>query len=335
MSRIAVVLPTNREECVRKWLREWSGDFADNVHVIIVEDNPSRSFDFGMYKVEHYAWDDFDAELGDDSWIIPRRNAAINSYGFLKARQSGADLIWNLNDDCYPEERHRGNYLKYWESFLDTSTVPVDPWWNTIAFTGGYPRGYPYEIRDKTRKLVLHHGLWSGIPDLDGKTQLENPNFRLPSCEFRDVVPSTKFFPMSSMNIIFRAELVPIMYQLLMGQDLDGVSWGFSRFDDIWSGLFMKKIVDHLGWACTSGAPSIYHDRASDPHRNAEAEAPGIKAHEELWPYIQDVWLEGTTPESCYLELADAIDNFHGFSPRSGYWKSLAAAMRRWVIVCG
>ena len=325
---LAVVVPSIREDCISRWLREWDGDLQ-GTRIILVEDNPEATF--AVTGIEHYSWQDIDAELGRDSWIIPRRTDGIRSYGFLKALQGGADVIWTLDDDCYPETELRGTYRRHMQAFLDSPAAPDDSWFNTIQGTGLYPRGYPYGIRGKTRPVMLHHGLWSIIPDLDGETQLANPDFRLPPHPFREVIPPGKFLPMCIMNIMFRAGAAPLMYQMLMGREADGTRWGFDRFADIWAGILMKKAADHLGWACTSGAPGIHHSRASDPHRNVELEAAGRVANETFWEHIRDAPLTGTTPADCYLELADAVDAYEGDSPREGYWHSLAAAMRLWV----
>ena len=329
---LAVVVPSIREDCFRRWLGEWAEDLQDT-WIILAEDNPEATFT--ITGADHYAWADIDAELSGDSWIIPRRTDGIRSYGFLKAIQGGADVIWTLDDDCYPETEHRGTYRRHLEAFAASPGAPDDSWWNTIGGTGLYPRGYPYGMREKTRPVVLHHGLWSSIPDLDGETQLANPGFRLPPHPFRDVIPSGKFFPMCAMNLMFRSEAAPVMYQLLMGRERDGALWGFDRFGDIWSGLLMKKTADHLGWACTSGAPGIHHSRASDPHKNVQLEAAGRIAHETFWEHIRDARLTGDTPAGCYLELADAVDGYPGDSPREDYWHSLAAAMRLWVKHAG
>lgn len=325
---IAVVIPTIREDCIQRWLGEWAEDL-DGLRIIAVEDNPEATF--SITGAEHYSWQDIGREMGDDSWIIPRRTDGIRSFGFLKAVQGGADVIWTLDDDCYPEAERKGTYRRHLEAFFDSTPAPDDSWYNTIPGTGLFPRGYPYGIRESARPVMLHHGLWSSIPDLDGETQLANPDFRLPPCQYRDVVPSRKFFPMCIMNIAFRAEAAPVMYQLLMGQEQDGTPWGFDRFADIWAGVLMKKTIDHLGWACTSGAPSIRHSRASDPHKNVQLEAAGRIANERFWEHIQDTRLDGSTPGECYLELADAVDGCEEFSPRRDYWHSLAAAMRLWV----
>ena len=326
-----MVVPTIREDCAARWLREWVPELP-GARIILTEDNPEPTFT--LPGAEHYSWRDF-GELGDDAWIIPRRTSACRSFGFLKALQGGCDVIWTTDDDCYPEEGRRGTYLKQWEAFCSAPPAPDDTWWNTIGGTGLYPRGYPYRIRDASRPVVLHHGLWSNVPDLDGETQLAHPDFRLPPSAAREAIPSGRLFPLCIMNVAFRAEMTPLMYMLLMGQDQDGNPWGFDRFDDIWAGLFMKRAADHLGWAVTSGAPSVRHSRASDPHRNVALEAAGRRAHEDFWPYIAEAGVTGHTPAECYLSLANEVEIYRGDAPREGYWETLADAMRTWARLCG
>lgn len=323
MTAVAVVMPTIREDCARRWLDAWAGDFS-GARVIVVEDNPEPTFT--LPGAEHYSWADVDRDLGAASRIIPRRTSAVRSYGFWLAWHGGADIIWTLDDDCYPEDGWRGRYLTELKDVL-TGTVPGDAWVNTIAGTGLYPRGYPYGVREASRPVMLHHGLWSGVPDLDGITQQAHPRFRLTPAADRRTVPGGALFPMCVMNLAFRAELVPALYMLLMGQDPAGRPWGFDRFDDIWAGLFAKRICDHLGWAVTSGMPGIVHTRASDPVVNARLEAAGMAAHEDFWPYVQRIPLTADTVAGCYAELAAAVARFGG----GGYWESLGEAMTAWA----
>ena len=327
---VAVVVPTIREDCAIRWLDEWADDLRD-ARVILVEDNPEPTFALSG-NVEHYSWADF-GELGGDQWIIPRRTSACRSFGLLKALEGDADIIWTTDDDCYPEDGLRGTFLEALEAPFNQPAAE-GPWWNTIGGSGLYPRGYPYRIREKASPVMVHHGLWSNVPDLDGITQLANPDFRLPPRYSRNVVPYGKLLPFCIMNVAFRRAATPLMYMLLMGQDGDGKPWGFDRFDDIWAGVLAKLAADHLGWAVTSGAPSVHHSRASDPHRNAALEKAGMAAHEDLWPYLRDVKLTGTTPGECYQEFAQAINEYDGDAPRTGYWNSLAAAMVAWAGQC-
>lgn len=322
---IAVVVPTIREDCLKRWQDEWADDLA-GARVIIVEDNPERTFAV-TGGAEHYCWADF-AELGEDAWIIPRRTSACRSYGYWKAWQGGAGIIWTLDDDCYPEDARRGSYLAALEKIL-RSDRSQGGWVNTLpAEHGKYPRGFPYAIREQRRPVMLHHGLWSGVPDFDGLTQQADPDFRLPPAQDVSVLPCGPFFPMCVMNLAFRADLAPASYLLLMGQDGQGGRWGFDRFDDMWAGLFVKRICDHLGWAVTSGAPSIRHSKASRAEDNIRLEAAGIAAHEDFWPYVRGIPLTATTAGACYRELARAVAGFG-----SGYWPKLATAMAIWTAL--
>jgi reversibly glycosylated polypeptide/UDP-arabinopyranose mutase len=318
---ITVVIPTIREECAVKWVEQWKDDLKD-ARIIIVEDNPERSF--RLSGVEHYAWRDIDQDLGRDKWIIPRRTSACRSYGFLKALEGPSDIIWTTDDDCYPEDDRRGSYTTLLTGVL-SDVYPDESWWNTIRDTGLYPRGYPYEMRDSLHPVMVHHGLWSNIPDLDGVTQLANPDYRTSPVQRVERIPQGKLFPMCIMNVAFRREMTPAMYMLLMGQDHHGKKWGFDRFDDIWAGLFVKRIADHLGYAVTSGGPSVHHSRASDPHRNVELEAAGMAAHEDFWKFVDCIPLTKSTVAECYIELADAIADYDGAGRL--YWLNLSEAM--------
>jgi reversibly glycosylated polypeptide/UDP-arabinopyranose mutase len=325
--KFAVVMPTNREQHALKWAEQW--EELKGSRIIVVEDNPEPAFHLPNW-VEHYSWQDMDKDLGEDAWIIPRRTAACRSYGFLKALQGDEDIIWTLDDDCYPEVERRGTYLSTLEGIFTGASMPDDSWWNTMAHTEFFPRGHPYQVREDERPHKLHMGGWSCVPDFDGKTQLANPDYRAAPWLRTQFVPSQRYFAMSAMNLAFRRELTPVMYQLLMGG-----KYVFDRFDDIWCGLFMKKVLDHLGWSCTSGAPSIHHSRASDPERNARVEAPGLIVNEDLWTYVQDIWLDGDTPAQCYHELAAYIADYEGPAPYAGYWLKLAEAMDLWARHAG
>ena len=195
-----------------------------------------------------------------------------------------------------------------------------------------FPRGYPYEIR-QSRPVGIFHGLWSGIPDLDGVTALAYPDFRTREAETLEVVPQGKLFPMCGMNLAFRRELLPAMYFMLQGKNRREEPYPFDRFDDIWAGLFAKRIADHFGYAVVSGAPSIVHTKESDPQERVRKEAPGIVAHEKLWKVVADWNISAAeTPAEAYRMLADAVESARFVLPEYRmYWRELSRAMRRWA----
>lgn len=332
---ITVVIASIRESSMQRWLQEWQDDLGDT-RIMLVEDNPDQSFNLDTARypdLSHYDWRDIEQDLGANAWIIPRRTSAIKSYGFLKAYREGADAIWTLDDDCYPEDDRRGTYLDVIGDLLGSECLE-NSWWNTLGNTGMHPRGYPYEVRRQRRPVMIHHGLWSGIPDLDGITALKHPDYKLPASLLSEVktVPQG-FFPMCGMNLAFRREMTPAMYFMLMGSDASEKRYPFDRFDDIWAGLFAKRICDHLGYAVLSGAPSIVHTKESDPQERVIREAPGIRAHEKLWQQIEYPDLNGClTVKECYRELAQVIHDTDQILPEwEEYWDKLADAMSIWA----
>src|SRR3972149_7282744 len=83
--KVTVVVPTIREDCISTFLKQWEKELSE-CNIIIVEDNPAKSFGLlDIKNLAHYAWDDIDKDLGKDSWIIPRKTDCVRSYGFLRA----------------------------------------------------------------------------------------------------------------------------------------------------------------------------------------------------------------------------------------------------------
>lgn len=320
--KIAIVIPTIRD---LDFLDDWGGEFANCIG-IIVEDHLTKEISTpSKYFTEtfHYTWKDIKDDLGEDEWIIPRKNAGIRSYGFLKAFQLGVDYIITIDDDCYPIKNQK--FVKTHVQNL-SSFAPLN-WFATIPYKNHqFTRGFPYLIRDK-EEVVVSHGLWTNILDLDAPTQLFYPKLKikhlLPFIEF---IPKNYFFPMCSMNLAFKTKIAPLMYFPLMGCDPDGKQWGFDRFDDIWAGIFVKKIIDHLGLAATNGIPFVEHKRASNVFHNLRKEALGIEINEELFKSVDKIQLKSSDIKGCYLELMEKT-NF----PEMEYFKKLKEAIIIWL----
>jgi hypothetical protein len=342
---IAVVIATNRQESINRWFDAWRYTLKDHA-IYVVEDNPKKSFTLrseGWDNVAHDSWAQIDADLGKDSWIIPRRTSAIKSYGFLRAFRDGHDIIWTLDDDCFPESE------TYWGTGYPTTLRDIyaqeilnRDWWNTISKHGLYPRGYPYGIRQETSPVMVHHGLWSGVPDLDGITALEHHGLLLDEARGTEVIPKGRMFPMCGMNLSFHRDMTPAMYFGLQGaffpKGLAGTQptpLPFDRFDDIWAGLFAKRVLDQMNWAVTSGAPSIVHTKESDPTMRVIKEGPGIAVNEKLWRWVANAQINGRTPGSAYRNLAVSLVDFAKHDDdRKDYWALLSRAMRTWTEIC-
>ena len=85
--RATIVVPTIREQHMRDFLVAWKDEFSD-AHIIVVEDNPTRSFQIGASSnVTHYAWDKMPKE--SVSPLLDRR--AIGAI--IDLRRRGIDVV--------------------------------------------------------------------------------------------------------------------------------------------------------------------------------------------------------------------------------------------------
>lgn len=314
--KCTIVVPTIREDSIKEFLSAWGKPFA-SAHLIVIEDNPTRTFDLrGFSHVMHYSWEDIDRELGSVSWIIPRRTDCIRSYGFLKAYHDHPDMVITLDDDCYPVDDGSQFIEQHWKALKQG--VKSEAWQETGE---GVPtRGIPYFHRQREWPCMLNHGLWDQVPDFDAPTQLVQARFPRMFTPVNQPIPVGRYFPMCGMNIAFWPEVIPALYFLLMGKGYE-----YDRFGDIWSGIILKKICDHLGYAIRSGEPLIVHKRASNVWANLRKEAPGLEVNEEFWKGIDRIRLSGGTFLECYQEIATHL-------PFGGeYWTRLKEAMFEWT----
>lgn len=335
---IALVVPTIREHSIKRFVDEWKDYFYKyNLTLIIVEDNPVKTFDIHLENVKfyHYSWEDFDKELRENSWIIPRRNAAVRSFGFWQAYKLGFDLIVTLDDDCYPIEKYINNFenYNYFEQIISRFSAKDleldDLRWETTVLNIR-TRGLPYKNLTSKKKytnlnLILNHGLWANIPDLDAINNLLFSSQDIKNYFIDKIIPKGKYFTMCGMNLAFKREAVPALYFLLMGEDENGNRYPYDRFDDIWAGIIFKKIADHLNYDIISGHPIVWHDRASDPFKNLIKESNGIMMNENFWKYCDEIKLTKSSFKECYKEIADKLNL------NDEYFTKLKRAMHIWA----
>lgn len=317
---IAVVIPSNRPDSLERWTREWTAQFEarPDCRVYVVRDEPET-------------WAAIRERLGAAAWIIPVQTDCIRAYGYWQAWCDGAETILTMDDDCYPDAT-QPDWLATHEEHLRRFPA-FDPSWGTWVSTaeGIRPRGLPHTA---TRPTGISMGGWSGVPDLDGETQLavgDRPWFSM----YHRTVPKGVFFPMSGMNLAWRRVLTPLMYFGLFGSKITDPtqSWGVHRYGDIWCGVLAKHICDHLGFAVHIGQPIVRHERASNATRNAELEATAKHINEWLWTVVRDIPLTAATPLGCLREVADGLDaGLRGRpEPSPEYWTAWTDALRTWA----
>ena len=260
--------------------------------------------------------------------VIPERCHAESSFGFLLAYENCPDMIIEIDDDVYPVKDQ--NIIRmHWRNLTEKNCVTVKSrmnWYNTLENlklnSRGvvFPRGHPYTPTARTENYswknggsscVLNMGMWTGCPDLDAMTVLYQGGLN-GRCQItatvnkRDkiIVDKGTFFAVCSMNTAFIPKIVPAFYQLYMN------CMNIDRFDDIWSGLFLKKVVDRLNDKICLGVPLVYHDkRPRDTFKNLKAELEGMAINERLWQMVDKIELDEKSYLDAYISLIHGLSD--------------------------
>lgn len=353
---VVLVIPTIREKSFNDFISRWKAiGLFDHVDLFVMEDNPIRSFeiptDLGC-SWRHFCWEDIEKELGEKSWIIPRRSDTVRSFGYLIAAYNGYKYVLTLDDDCYPPLEEDGLQYVSGGAFVNEHIKQLEgrtKWFNTLNSVK--PRGIPFYNVGKNEDVIVNHGLWTNVLDYDAPYQLANPIPEEFSFDNR-IVPSGFYFPMCGMNVMWKGGATVLMYHLLMGKMVrrgegpidpkDGISLeklAFDRFGDIWCGIFMKKIADLARRQVSTGMPYIRHERASNPFTNLKKEANGIEVNEKLWEYVDQFSPDGDvdtyTLAELYWLLGERIQKFTEYPEHVGYFEDLGAAMMIWAELLG
>lgn len=180
----------------------------------------------------------YDKKLSDAiGWnCIQRRN-----FGFLWAKDMGADLIAVIDDDNIPYSNWGQNVTlgtpQNIPHFYDTNDLVFDP----VGATNEsqlWHRGFPLSLipkRDygkksnKTIKADIQADFWNGDPDIDAVCRM----IFAPECSFNpDYFPiaSNKIAPFNSQNTFLSKEVLPhyFLYPHI------------GRMDDIWAAFYVQ-----------------------------------------------------------------------------------------------
>lgn len=317
----ALVVPTNSAARLADFLEAWAPWPWDRI--VVVHDAPQAALripprlrDAAEQRLEVLGWAEIDSMLPNPT-IISREDSAIRSFGFWRAWAAGAQIIFTMDDDCYPTDddlvkMHRDNLY-------------CTPAW-TSSVPGMRVRGLPYRNSRAMHDVHVSMGLWRGSADLDAMTTLAGADFGVSILGAPTrVMPSHQYFPMSGMNLAFRREVACLMYFAPMGRDQP-----FGRFDDIWCGLVVQRICRHLGYSIVCGHPLVDHRRASDPFVNLVKEAPGVGFNERLWELIDGVPLTSAAPNGCMLEMGSSLA-----AQDDGYLAGWGRAITDWCGLFG
>ena len=323
---ICVIVPTIREyDCVRAYVenaRAHDFDVSRLHFVLVTEDFCATEAMADMLAELDVAGEVFDGTRRE-TWydhhdvtaygeLIPAASHAETSFGLL---YMWADPTFEygvfIDDDTLPhaDVDYFGRHLENLAFAGDVERVRSDTQWVNVLYQraadhGLYPRGYPYAAMGETvetdtvtldgGRVVASQGLWTNVPDLDAVRILMDGDLegqaqtRTTAADFeRDFVAARgNYLTVCSMNLAFRREVIPAFYQLPM----DDNEWEVGRFDDIWSGVFLKRACDVLGTQIYSGDPLCEHNKAPrSTFDDLHNEVAGLELNEHLWEIVDDV----------------------------------------------
>jgi hypothetical protein len=338
---ICVVVPTIREyECLREYVanaREYGFDTDRLEFVLVTEDFCDTAEMRAMLDDLGVAGEVFDGsrreEWYDDhgvseyAHVVPAASHAETSFGLLYMWAGDYEYGFFIDDDTLPHEgfdffgRHMANLAYEGE----VEHVSSDERWVNVLYQNAdehslYPRGYPYSAMDETVEtwtdtvddVVASQGLWTNVPDLDAVRILMDGDLqgqaqtRMTAADYDGdfVAAEGDYLTVCSMNLAFRREVIPAFYQLPMDEN----PWDVGRFDDIWSGVFLKRACDLLGKQIYNGYPLCEHNKAPrSTFGDLNNEVPGLELNEHVWEHVDEVGGDADTFAGVFEAMATEL----------------------------
>jgi len=311
---------------------------------------------YGPKEREYWFKSHFNTGYDQYLSVIPEKCHAETSFGFLVAYENEASIVIEVDDDVLAVSDH--DLLEvHRRNLIESHGIRVNAnnkWYNSLENLSlnskkkEFPRGHPYdsECRDenyewieKGGKCVLNMGLWSGAPDFDALTILYHGGLN-GMCKIKGkninrekiIIGEGTYFAICSMNTGFLSKIIPAFYQLYMNH------MGIDRYDDIWSGLFLKKVADHLGDNVCLGAPLVYHDkRPRDTFEDLKKEIEGMIINERLWQVVDELSINGNNYTDAYLSLTENLQKHLSKIGLNAYherfMKTQITKMRKWTEI--
>ena len=335
-----VIVPTIRDDdAMRAYFenaREHEFDLDRLFVVLVTEDFCDTSAMQSMLDEEGVSGAVFDGRareqwfdehgISEYSHLIPEASHAQTSFGLLYL-WANADFEYGffIDDDTrpHPDVDFFGTHLQNLAYEGTLPAVETDEQWVNVLYQSDddlYPRGYPYAAMDEESSetkthvddVVASQGLWTNVPDLDAVRILMDGDLdgqaqtRTSSADFGEdfVAAEGNYLTVCSMNLAFEREVVPAFYQLPM----DDNEWDVGRFDDIWSGVFLKRACDDLGKQIYNGDPLCRHDKAPrSTFDDLQNEVAGLELNEHLWEVVDEVDVDDDSFAGVYRAIADVL----------------------------
>jgi Reversibly glycosylated polypeptide len=346
-----VVLPTARSVSF-EYLRPL---IEDGARFFVVDDSEGNvTIDHPQFQV--FNWNHQRQMLGSNVIAIPRRNGACRDFGFFVAwRESDpGEIVIALDDDVQVEQ----NFSRCVETVLSNAPRSVargaglhfnvvDCYCNVEDNL--YPRGFPYSHRADYEKwkfdgtssgeVTFNLGLWKEIFDVNAIDKLQGPRYCYPDAQLHHksvVVPNGALISVCSMNMHFRRELIPAVYQLPMHVEVMP-GWVIDRYGDIWGGFILKTLMDLKRELMAVGAPMIRHLKEGQYTRNIWQEHTAHLVNDELISIFEQSREEIKPADylTMTMHMADIMEREREkcSAPLRRYLDILIPAMKAWTRI--
>lgn len=360
MNKASVVMTTIRSADLLEGYRQNFEDHGhlEQVKVIVIPDcNTPRGVFEKCADLKARGLDVACPELDVQGEFLKRAGdfrVAVNTdyrrnVGYLMALENGSDFVISIDDDnyCVPGEDYFAAHETVCMGRSDCNvTHSSNGWYNPMAGTMLYPRGFPYRSRESCTlksaweqvRIVANEGLWTGDPDVDAISWLNlSKDSKMAGVKSYAVLGYDTWCPINSQNTSVVRDAIPAYWFVDMEH-----KERMGRFGDIFQGYFLQACAKELGDTVRIGPPIVQHIREGHNFlKDAALEMPCIILLEEFMPWLREVKLWGNNYSEVYTCLSHLLEEkvseaSGGFwaNRRMEYFTFVSMEMRKWVEAC-
>lgn len=233
-------------------VKDWHKRFGDKLIIVGDKKTPND------WQYEDAKFIPFEASNGFNNYT-PENHYARKNLGYLCAIRNGATLIYDSDDDNYPNENWRIRELK-----IECEAITDSRWVNIYKFVTKefiWPRGFSLNyINDSLpirRKTIsdnpIQQGLADGSPDVDAIWRLVKNKEITFTIKRSVLLPPKTWCPFNSQSTWFFPDAFPLLYL--------PVNASF-RMTDIWRSFVAQRCLWEMGYGVTFHSPAeVYQKR--------------------------------------------------------------------------
>lgn len=240
-----------------------------------------------------------------DKPYAPTNHYARKNLGYMHAIRSGAELVYDTDDDNIPNENW------YVRSVNNLVGIANNEGWQNVYnhFTDKkiWPRGFSLlHLQNnnnisydsiQARKSSIQQGLSDGEPDVDAIWRLTsklNVSFKKNRSVY---LKKNTWCPFNSQSTWFFPKAYPLLYLPV---------YSTFRMTDIWRSFISQRCLWEIGEGVTFHSPSeVFQDRNEhDLLKDFEDEIPGYLKNDLIVEILSDLKLKQGEEDICHNLLA-------------------------------